>query len=70
MQNDKAIFICQSKYEKDVLKRFRMIKCTLVSILVAIATKLSREHNEMDFDSNIFKKLVGSFMYIKQLGHI
>jgi hypothetical protein len=29
-----------------------------------IGTKISREHNEMDFDSTIFQKLVGSLMYL------
>jgi hypothetical protein len=65
-QNDKGIFICQSKYEKYVLKRFRMINCTPVSTPVSIGTKLSREHNEMDFDSTIFIKLVGSLMYLTE----
>jgi hypothetical protein len=63
-QNDKGIFICQSKYARDVLKRFRMINCSPVSTPVAVGTKLSREQNEMDFDSTIFRKLVGSLMYL------
>jgi hypothetical protein len=63
-QNDKGIFICQSKYAKDVLKRFRMINCNPVSTPVEVGTKLSREQNEMDFDSTIFRKLVGSLMYL------
>jgi hypothetical protein len=63
-QNDKGIFICQSKYAKDVLKRFRMINYNLVSKPVAVGTKLSREKNETDFDSTIFRKLVGSLMYL------
>jgi hypothetical protein len=41
-----------------------MINCSLVSTPVAVGTKLSREQNEMDFDSTIFKKLVGSLMYL------
>jgi hypothetical protein len=63
-QNDKGIFICQSKYAKDVLKRFRMINCSPVYTHGVDGTKLSREQNEMDFDSTIFRKLVGSLMYL------
>jgi hypothetical protein len=63
-RNDKGIFICQSKYAKDVFKRFRLINCIPVSTSVAIVTKLSREQNEMDFDSTIFRKAVGSLMYL------
>lgn len=29
-QNDKGIFIFQSKYVKDILKRFRLINCSPV----------------------------------------
>jgi hypothetical protein len=63
-QNDKGIFICQSKYARDVLKRFRMINCNPVSTPMEVGTKLSREQNEMDFDSTILRKLVGSLMYL------
>lgn len=63
-QNDKGIFICQSKYARDVLKQCRMINCSSVSTPVTVGTKLSREQNEMDFDSTIFRKLVGSLMYL------
>lgn len=62
-KNDKGIFICQSRYAKDVLRRFRMINCSPVSTLVATSTKLGREENEMDFDT-IFKKVVGSLLYL------
>jgi hypothetical protein len=50
-------------FAKDVLKRFRMINSSSVSTPVEIDTKLSREQNEMDLDSIIFRKLVGSLMY-------
>jgi hypothetical protein len=63
-QNDKGFFICQSKYARDVLKRFRMIICNPVFTPVAIGSKLSIEQNEMDFDSTIFRKLVGSLIYL------
>jgi len=63
-QNDKGIFICQSKYARDVLKRFRMINCSPVSTPMVVSTQLSRDQNEMDFDSIIFRKLVESLMYL------
>jgi hypothetical protein len=43
---------------------FRMINCNLVSTPVEIGTKLNKEQNEMDFDSTIFRTLVGSLMYL------
>lgn len=41
-----------------------MMNCSSVSIPVATSTKLSREDNEMDFDTTIFRKLVGRLMYL------
>lgn len=40
-----------------------MINCSLVSTHVATDTKLSREDNEIDFDSTIFGKWIGRLMY-------
>ncbi|XP_059066401.1 secreted RxLR effector protein 161-like [Cryptomeria japonica] len=41
-----------------------MINCSRVSMPMAIGTKLSREDNETNFDSTIFRKLVSSLMYL------
>ena len=38
-----GIFICQSKYAKDILRRFRMENCKLVVTPIATGTKLSRK---------------------------
>lgn len=53
------------KYAKDILKRFRLINHTPVSTPMVVGTKLNREDTEKSFDSNIFRKLVGSLMYLK-----
>ena len=62
-QNDKGIFICQRKYAKDVLEKFRLINCSPVSTPMAVGTKLNKEDIEKGFDSTIFKRLVRSLMY-------
>ena len=63
-QNDKGIFICQSKYAKDSLKIFRLINCSPFSTPMVVDTKINREDIEKGFDSTIFKRLVGSLMYL------
>ena len=63
-QNIKGIFICQNKYAKDVLRRFRMINCSPISTPMTIGKKLSKEGDEMNFDMTIFRKLVDSLMYL------
>jgi len=40
---EKGIFICQNKYARDFLKRFRMKNCKLVPIPVATSTNLSKD---------------------------
>lgn len=64
IQNNKGIFICQTKYAKDVLKKFRMIICKPISTPIAIGTNLSKEDQEYNIDSIIFRRLVGSLMYL------
>jgi hypothetical protein len=41
-----------------------MINSSPVSTPVEVGTQLSREQNEMDFDSTIFIQLVRSLMYL------
>lgn len=61
-QNDKGIFIFQTKYAKYVLKRFKLINCSPISTSVIVGTKLNREDSENGFDSTIFRRLVCSLM--------
>ena len=53
-QNDKGIFICQSKYAKHVLKRSKLINCSPVSTPVLVGTKKNREDIDKGFDSTIY----------------
>ena len=63
-QTDDEIFICQTKYAKDVLKRFKMLNCKPASTPVATGLKLSKEDKGTKVDPSLFKILVGILMYI------
>eukprot|EP00253_Pinus_taeda_P024985 PITA_24985 len=63
-QSEKGIFICQNKYSKDLLKRFRMENCKLVPTLVATSTKVTKGDEGSDVNPTLFKILVGSLMYL------
>ena len=63
-QSKKGICICQNKYAKDFLKRFRMENCKPVPTPVAIGTKLSKDDEGSDVNPTLFKRLVGSPMYL------
>ena len=63
-QYEKGIFICQNKYVRDSLKIFRMDNCKPVPTPVATGTKLSKDDEGVDVNPTLFKRLVGSLMYL------
>ena len=63
-QSEKRIFICQNKYARDLLKKFRMENYKPVPTPVATSTKLSKDDEGSDVNPTLFKRLVGSLMYL------
>ena len=63
-QNDQGIFICQSKYATDLLKRFKMTNVNSAPTLVALGLKLSKNDESPNVDPTLFKRLVGSLLYL------
>jgi hypothetical protein len=63
-QNEQGIFICQSKYANDVLKRFKMANVNLAPTPIALGLKLSKDDKCSSVDATLFKRLVGSIMYL------
>lgn len=64
VQNDKVIFIFQTKYAKDVLKSFRMVNCKLASTPISTGSRLCKDDKRSKVNSTIFKRYVGSLMYL------
>ena len=63
-QSEDGIFINQSKYANHVLKRFRMMNCKPIVTPIAIGTKLSKDDDGSKVDPMLYKRLVGSLMYL------
>ena len=63
-QSEDGIFICQSKYANDVLKRFRLLNCKPAVTPIKTRTKLSKEDDGSKIDPTMYKRLVGSLMYL------
>ena len=63
-QYESGIFISQSKYASEVLKRFNMSNCKTVPTLVIIGLKLSKDDEGSTVDPMLFKMIVGSLMYL------
>ena len=64
IQSEGGIFICHSKYANDVLKRFIMLNCKPVVTPIETGTKLSKEDDGSKIDPRMYKRLVGSLMYL------
>ena len=63
-QSEDDIFISQTKYENDVLKIFRMLKCKPTVTPITTGTKLSKEDDGSKVDPTMYKRLVESLMYL------
>lgn len=64
MQNEKGIFISQSKYAKEILERFNMEKCKAVHNPMVSGSRLSKEGSGELVDATTYKQMVGSLMYL------
>jgi hypothetical protein len=60
-----GIFISQYKYAHEILKIFNMVNFKAAPTLVIIGLKLSKKDEGSKVDPTLFKRLVGSLMYIK-----
>ena len=59
-----GIFMHQSKYTIDVLKRFQMLDCNSVSTPVETSAVLDQSGLEKLVDKTVFRQMVGSLRYI------
>jgi hypothetical protein len=63
-QNEKGIFISQSKYANEILKRFNIMNCKEAPTPIVTGLKLSKDDKGSKVDSTLYKQLVGSIMYL------
>ena len=63
-QSESGIFISQSKYASEVLKRFNMSNCKISPTPVITGLKLSKDGEGSTIDPTLFKRLAGNLMYL------
>jgi hypothetical protein len=63
-QNEDEIFICQTKYAKDMLKKFDMVDCKPASTPTAHGIVLCRDDGVEIVDEATYKSIVGSLMFL------
>ena len=61
---ESGIFISQWKYASAVLKRFKLSNCKTSPTLVITSLILSKDDDGSTVDPTMFKRLVGSLMYL------
>ncbi|KAA0041382.1 Retrovirus-related Pol polyprotein from transposon TNT 1-94 [Cucumis melo var. makuwa] len=63
-QGQGEVFICQKKYAKEILKKFKMDECKAVSTPMNQKEKLCKEDDADKVDEGYFRSLIGCLMYL------
>ena len=62
-QLNDGIFISQSKYIKEMLKKFGMEDCKPVSTPMTTGCKLSKDDESKEVDQKLYRSMIGSLTY-------
>ena len=63
-QSDKGIFISQTKYIKEMLKKFQMEDCKPVGTPMVPGFKLSNTDDYENVEQKIYRSMIGSLLYV------
>jgi hypothetical protein len=63
-QSNKGIFISQTKYIKEMLKKFEMEDYALVSTLMITTCKLGKDDGSLEANLTLYRALIGSLLYV------
>lgn len=63
-QKEKEVFICQTKYAKEILKKFRMDECKIANTPMGKNVKLNKDDVAEKIDETLYRSLVGCLMYL------
>jgi hypothetical protein len=63
-QSNQGIFISQTKYIREMLKRFRMEDCKLVITPMQTNCKLSKDDDSKSTDQRKYRSMIGNLLYV------
>jgi hypothetical protein len=63
-QRNRGIFISQTKYIREMLKRFRMKDCKPVTTPMQISWKLSKDDDSKSTYQRQYRSMIGSLLYV------
>jgi hypothetical protein len=63
-QSNQGIFISQTKYIREMLKRFRMEDCKPVTTPMQTSCKLRKDDDSKSTDQRKYRSMIGSLLYV------
>ena len=63
-RRNKALFLCQQKYAKDLLKKYGMLECKPIATSMEANAKLCSEVGKDLKDATMYRQIVGSLIYL------
>jgi hypothetical protein len=63
-QSDKGIFISQTKYIKEMLKKFRMEDCAPVNTPMVTCCKLRKDDESPEENQTLYRSMIGNLLYV------
>ena len=63
-QQEKGIFICQAKYIKEMLKKFKMEDCKPILTPMVTGCKLSIDDSSKDVDQRLYISMISNILYV------
>jgi hypothetical protein len=63
-QSNQGIFISQTKYIKEMLKRFRMEDCKPDNTPMQTSCKLSKDDDSKSIDHRQYMSMIGNLLYV------
>jgi hypothetical protein len=63
-QRNQGIFISQTKYIREMLKRFRMEDCKPVTSPMQTSCKLRKDDDSKSTDQRKYRSMIGSLLYV------
>ena len=63
-QHKDGIFICQEKYVKDLLKKYKMNEAKIMTTPMHPSSSLNKDENGKDFPEKEYRGMIGSLLYL------
>ncbi|CAM8934687.1 unnamed protein product [Rhodiola kirilowii] len=64
IQGNSGIFMCQRRYAREILERFKLESCNAVRNPIVPGAKLIKDDTCKKSDSHLYKQMVGCLMYL------